>query len=88
MEANIILHLSNEKTRGRVDLAHLVRFIVVELTYLDLNLYLRLIILSMGGDVPVDSETFLLTDFIDLKIKPTQSFKCTYRGMMCVYSYR
>jgi hypothetical protein len=34
-------------------------------------LYLRLIILSVGGDVPVDNETLLVTDFVNIKIKPT-----------------
>jgi hypothetical protein len=43
-------------------------------------LHLRLIILSVGGDVPVDSETLLMTDFVNLKIKPIQSFKSAYRG--------
>jgi hypothetical protein len=28
----------------------------------------------MGGDVPIDSETLLVTDFMNLKIKPAQSF--------------
>jgi hypothetical protein len=47
-------------------------------------LYLQLIILSVRGDVPIDSETLLLTDFMNLKIKPTQFFKDTHRGMMCM----
>jgi hypothetical protein len=34
-------------------------------------LHLQLIILSVGGDVPIDSETLLVTDFMNLKIKPT-----------------
>jgi hypothetical protein len=38
----------------------------------------------VGGDVPVDSETLLVTDFINLKIKPTQSFGGAYRGRVCV----
>jgi hypothetical protein len=38
-------------------------------------LHLRLIILSVGDDVPVDNETLLGTDFINFKIKPTQCFK-------------
>jgi hypothetical protein len=38
----------------------------------------------VGGDVPVDSETFLVTDFINLKIKSTQSFRDAHRDMMCV----
>jgi hypothetical protein len=38
-------------------------------------LHLRLIIFSVGCDVSVDSETLLMTNFINLKIKLTQSFK-------------
>jgi hypothetical protein len=58
----------------RVGLAQLVRFIVMELTQvqiIDLTcvLYLWLIILSVGGDVSVDSESLLVTDFVNLKIK-------------------
>jgi hypothetical protein len=30
-------------------------------------------------DVPVDSETLLITEFVNLKIKSTQSFECVYR---------
>jgi hypothetical protein len=37
-------------------------------------LHLQLIIFLVGDDVPVDSETLLVTDFVNLKIKPTQSF--------------
>jgi hypothetical protein len=33
----------------------------------------------MKGDVLIDSEVFLVTDFINLKIKPAQSFKCAHR---------
>jgi hypothetical protein len=47
-------------------------------------LYLQLIILSVGGDVPVDSDAFLMTDFVNLKIKPTQSFRCVHMSKMCV----
>jgi hypothetical protein len=38
----------------------------------------------MGGDVSVDSETLLVTDFVNLKIKSAQSFGCAHRGRMCV----
>jgi hypothetical protein len=34
----------------------------------------------VGGDVPVDSETLLVTDFVNLKIKLAQYFRCTHRG--------
>jgi hypothetical protein len=47
-------------------------------------LYLRLIILSVRDDVPVDSETLLMTDFINLKIKSTQSFRCVHRDRVCI----
>jgi hypothetical protein len=47
-------------------------------------LYLRLIILSVGDDVPVDSESLLLTDFVNLKIKSAQSFKVAYKDRVCV----
>jgi hypothetical protein len=47
-------------------------------------LHLRLIILSVGGDVPVDSETLLVTNFVNLKIKPPQCFRCAHKGRVCV----
>jgi hypothetical protein len=47
-------------------------------------LYLRLIILSVVGDISVDSEALLETDFVNLKIKPTQSFRGDHRVRMCV----
>jgi hypothetical protein len=50
-------------------------------------LYLQLIILSVRDDVFIDNETLLMSDFINLKIKPTQSFKCVYRDKMCVYVF-
>jgi hypothetical protein len=50
-------------------------------------LYLRLIILSVGGDVPVDSDALFVTDFINLKIKLVQSSECAHRGRMCVHVF-
>ncbi len=47
-------------------------------------LHLRLIILSVGGDVPVDSEILLVTDFMNLKIKSTQSFGGAHRVRVCM----
>jgi hypothetical protein len=32
----------------------------------------------------IDNDTFLVTDFVNLKIKPTQSFGCAHRGKVCV----
>jgi hypothetical protein len=63
----------------------MIRFLVVEPTHLDLNsrfemgvIYLGLIILLIVDDVPINNETFLMTDFINIKIKPAQSFKNTH----------
>jgi hypothetical protein len=38
----------------------------------------------VGSDVPIDSETLLMTDFVNFKIKPTQSFGGAHRSTMCV----
>jgi hypothetical protein len=49
--------------------------------------YLRLIIFSVEDDIPIDSKTFLMTDFVNLKIKSIQFFKYTHKGMIyvCVF---
>jgi hypothetical protein len=39
------------------------------------------------GDVPVDSETLLTIDFVNLKIKSTQSFTCAHMARMCVHIF-
>jgi hypothetical protein len=36
------------------------------------------------GDVPVDSDALLVTDLVNLKIKPAQSFGGAHRGRVCV----
>jgi hypothetical protein len=36
------------------------------------------------GDVSDDSETLLVVDFVNIKIKPTQSFRDAHRGRICV----
>jgi hypothetical protein len=38
--------------------------------------------------VLIDSETFLVTKFVNLKINPTQSFECAHINRLCVYVYR
>jgi hypothetical protein len=50
-------------------------------------LYLCLIIFLVEGDVLVDSETLLVIDFVNLKIKPTQFFKGAHKDKVyiCVY---
>jgi hypothetical protein len=50
-------------------------------------LYLWLIILSVGNDVPVDREALLVIDLVNLKIKSAQSFKGVYRGRVCVHVF-
>jgi hypothetical protein len=40
------------------------------------------------GDIRVDSDVHLVTDFLNLKIKSTQSFGCVHRGRVCVCVYR
>jgi hypothetical protein len=65
---------------------------VVELTYLVSNSIFdmsvtRLIILSVECDVPIDSETLSVTDFVNLKIEPAQSFEGSHRGKVCVHIF-
>jgi hypothetical protein len=50
-------------------------------------LYLRLIILSVGGDISVDSEALLVTDFVNLKIKSAQSFEGAHRRRVWVHVF-
>jgi hypothetical protein len=41
----------------------------------------------VGGDVPIDSKTLLVTDFVNLKIKSAHSFGGAHKDMvyMCVF---
>jgi hypothetical protein len=41
----------------------------------------------MVGDVLIDSETFVMIDFVNFKIKLIQSFRCAYRFRLCVYIF-
>jgi hypothetical protein len=38
----------------------------------------------VGGDVPINSDSLLMTDFVNLKIKPTQSFRVVHKGRVYV----
>jgi hypothetical protein len=38
----------------------------------------------VGGDVPIDSDMLLMTDFMNFKIKLAQSFRINHRSKMCV----
>jgi hypothetical protein len=42
----------------------------------------------MGGGVPVDSETLLMIDFVNLKIKSAQFFRGAHIGSVCMSVYR
>jgi hypothetical protein len=41
----------------------------------------------MEDNVLIDSETLFVTNFVNLKIKPTQSFRGVHRDRMCVYVF-
>jgi hypothetical protein len=38
-------------------------------------------------DVSINSETLLVTDFINFKIKPAQSFRGAHRDTVCIYVF-
>jgi hypothetical protein len=50
-------------------------------------LYLRLIIFLVRDDVSVDNESLLVTDFVNLKIKPIQSFRYANKDRLCVHVF-
>jgi hypothetical protein len=62
----------------------------VKLIYPDSNSRFDMSVVSMvnyflvGGDVLIDNDTFLVNNFVNLKIKLTQSFKDANRDMMYV----
>jgi hypothetical protein len=76
-----------------VGLAQLVKFLMVKLTYSVSNSRFDMYVAFMtnyflvGCDVPIDSETLLVTDFVNLKIKPVQSFGCAHRIRVCVHAF-
>jgi hypothetical protein len=45
-------------------------------------LHLRVIILSVIGDVPIDSGTLFMIDFVNVKIKSAQSFSGDHKDMV------
>jgi hypothetical protein len=51
-------------------------------------LYLRLIIFLVKGDVSIDNDTLLVIDFVNLKIKLTQSFRDVHKDKICIYIYK
>jgi hypothetical protein len=50
-------------------------------------LYLRLIIFLVGDDVSIDNEIFLVTDFVNLKIKSAQFFGCAHRDKVYMHVF-
>jgi hypothetical protein len=42
----------------------------------------------MGVDVSIDSDVLLMTDFVNLKIKPAHSFRSAHMSRVCVCVYR
>jgi hypothetical protein len=74
------VRLRGFKKGSPADLDYLIRFIVVELIYPYLNLKFDMSVVFMANYSfswrrhPLDSETLLMTDFVNLKIKSAQSF--------------
>jgi hypothetical protein len=70
----------------RVGLTQLVRFLVVELIHPGSNLRFDMHVAFTANysfsDVFIDSETLLLTNFMNLKIKLTQSLYCISKKRM------
>jgi hypothetical protein len=73
-----------------VGLAQLVRFLLVELIYPGSNHIFDMCVAFTanysfcGRRRPVNIETLLLIDFMNLKIKSAQSFRGAHRGRVCV----
>jgi hypothetical protein len=38
----------------------------------------------VGVDIFIDNEMFLVIDFVNLKIKSTQSFRCAHTDRICI----
>jgi hypothetical protein len=69
---------------------------MIDLSNSDLNLIFDMSVVFMINyflsdrrrDVPIDNETFLMNNFVNLKIKSVQSFGCTYKSMIYVHVFR
>jgi hypothetical protein len=92
-ELMVMFFSANIYCCSRVGLAQLVRFLVVELTHSSSNPRFNMVVAFMtnyflvGGNVLIDSETLLVIDFVNLKIKPAQSFGGDHRSTMCVHVF-
>jgi hypothetical protein len=73
-----------------VSLAQLIIFLVVELTHSGLNLRFDMcVVFTVNYSFSesrrlVDSNAILVTDFVNLKIKPAQFFRGAHKGRVCV----
>jgi hypothetical protein len=77
-----------------VGLAELIRFlVVVKLIHPDLNPKFDMCVVFTtnysfsGSDVPINSKKLLMTNFVNLKIKSTQSFRGAHRGKVYVCAF-
>jgi hypothetical protein len=72
----------------RVGLAQLVRFLVVELTHTCSNpIFDMCIVFTTNYSFSWrrhSREALLMTDFVNLKIKSAQSFRCAHKGKVCL----
>jgi hypothetical protein len=41
----------------------------------------------VGDNFPIDSKTLLVTDFVNLKIKPSQSFENVHKSTMRIHTF-
>jgi hypothetical protein len=73
-----------------VGLVQLVKFLVVELIHSCLNYKFDMSVaftanyFLVGDDIFINNETILMTDFMNLKIKLIQSFRCTHKDKVCM----
>jgi hypothetical protein len=80
----MIFLLREHKFIYRVGLAQLVRFLMVELINSGLISKFDMCVIFIpnysfsGNRHPIDNETLLMTDFVNLKIKTARSFKDTH----------
>jgi hypothetical protein len=84
-------HISTKAIECRAGLTQLIRFLVMELTHPGSNPKFDVSVVftanysfSGGGDISIDSETLLVTEFVTTKIKSAQSFKYAHKDRMCV----
>jgi hypothetical protein len=77
-----------------VGLVQLVRFLVVELIYSGLSHRFNMYVIFTTNYSfsqkrrPVNNETLLMIDFVNLKIKTARTFRCVHNDSVCTYIYR